>query len=943
MIHKKMNLFYILKLNTSNIINNNYLLDVSFKSAKENGLIISLGDNQLLRFIRQIKNKPFNKSVLDDLYEQRNFLKKQESSKENSLNIIKIQNKINELLFVPDIVSIKVDTTKKDYKYLCKNGFTVKIKVNKKVYECKYKRLCAGAGQLRRNSAIFVDEKLYDKLESIMMCGLTKNSIGKINLAKFGAYFALYTSATNEVTVPKICVIPDYEITLKNEPISWIYSSNNNEFNIQNKNIDLAVNAFDGSGIVSPRMAEQWQKDLNLDYLPSSFIIRGPWLKGLCSVFDFHRFAKEIAHTDKIKDLWGVEYKVSDIDVILTASQFKLYKRYSNWQQYMFYFKRFNHVLGISRVNKKENDFLSTLNYQYIQSNNFTEKSIKQLSEYTISWLKRIMQGDKLSAMLLLGIQGEEDDEINKIENKLNSSIAKVLMYNDSILDDSYVRSKLIKMIETKINQAKIGKLYVEGSYDFAIPDLYALCEWAFGLDVNGLLLAKYSYNKRWVDKDTTIVSVQRSPLVAPAENRTRHISLDDKCKDWFSYLKSGMVMSIKDADMIAASDADYDGDILMVSDNPFLIDAIGENKPLITYDKQKAPEKRLSYLGCASIDTQSFDTKIGFITNLASNFIAMLNSYKLGSKEYIELKKRVDLLRFYQGSEIDKTKGNTAIPPPKHWSKKQKYIPITQDMTSKEKHEAEIKNRQIAFDNRICGDKKPYFFAYVYPKYYQEYIRHRKNYKKMCELMFNMSIYELSQKKNKTQKEILFLKRYYKYMPLLNNNCIMNILCRHIEDVEFDNKWKINNKQFDYKILMSKDFSLDDKILYNKIDSIVKEFNRKYTLIIKEKSELLNADGISLDSEDEDEFNTELSMLIQDYENKILSVCSNAPKITDYLIDIYYTHYKNSPKILLWGQFGEFILNNVKGKSNTVTYPILDENGQDYLGRKYLLKEVTI
>lgn len=96
-----------------------------------------------------------------------------------------------------------------------------------------------------------------------------------------------------------------------------------------------------------------------------------------------------------------------------------------------------------------------------------------------------------------------------------------------------------------------------------------------------------------------------------------------------------------------------YDGDIILVSNNQYLIQAIGENKPLITYAKKKTPEKRLSYIACATMDTNSFDTKIGFITNLASNFIAMLNNYKENSEEYKELKKRIDLLRFYQGSKV--------------------------------------------------------------------------------------------------------------------------------------------------------------------------------------------------------------------------------------------------------------------------------------------------
>lgn len=49
---------------------------------------------------------------------------------------------------------------------------------------------------------------------------------------------------------------------------------------------------------------------------------------------------------------------------------------------------------------------------------------------------------------------------------------------------------------------------------------------------------------------------------------------------------------------------------------------------------------------------TKSFNSKIGFITNLASSFIAMLSDYDKDSDEYKEIRKRIDLLRYYQGSK---------------------------------------------------------------------------------------------------------------------------------------------------------------------------------------------------------------------------------------------------------------------------------------------------
>lgn len=648
MSRKKMNLFYVLKLHTSTIMENNGIVELNFKDCKNNGSIISLGDNQVLKFIRRINNKEFDKEKLDELISIRTKLKNGEKLP-SKYNIIDIQNEINDLLYVPEILSIKVDTTKKDYKLLCKNGFTVIMHINNKTYTVKYKRLCAGAGQLRRNSALFVDETKYDMLEQIMMCGLTPASIGKINLAKFSAYYSLYTSATNEVSTPRICVINDYEHILKNQKIDWIYESSPKEYDIESKIMDFNMNAFDGSGMICPEMAEKWMQDLQLDYLPSSFIIRGPWMKGLVSVFDFRKFAKEVAKTDKIKDHWGYEWDINNIDVILTTSQFKMYKKYSSWENYFYHFRKYKHSLSVARVNKKVSDFVTPLNYQYIQSNNFTKDTIKQLAEPTAEWLKSVLNYDPLYVYLLL-VGYQKDKDIEDIEKSLDSAIAKALLYNHEILKDEYIRRKIYEIIEKKINQAKIGKIFVEGSYDFIIPDLYAMAEHAFGMEVHGLLPAYSLYSKRWVDKGAKRVSTQRSPLVASAENKVMNVYCDDKCKEWFKYIQWGNIYSIWDTTIISQSDADFDGDLILTSDNEVLINSIDQSLPIITYEKTKAKEHKLNFSSFANWDCMSFDSPIGGITNLASNLYALRCNFEEGTKERNEIDKRIRLLRRYQG-----------------------------------------------------------------------------------------------------------------------------------------------------------------------------------------------------------------------------------------------------------------------------------------------------
>lgn len=52
-------------------------------------------------------------------------------------------------------------------------------------------------------------------------------------------------------------------------------------------------------------------------------------------------------------------------------------------------------------------------------------------------------------------------------------------------------------------------------------------------------------------------------------------------------------------------------------------------------------------------MDTKSFDSKIGQITNLASTLISMLSDFSKNSEEYKEIRKRIDLLRRFQGDAI--------------------------------------------------------------------------------------------------------------------------------------------------------------------------------------------------------------------------------------------------------------------------------------------------
>ena len=928
---KKMDLFYIFKLKVSTIQSQNYNINITFNEAKKQGFVVSIGDNQILKFIREIKFIDFEKQrfKLEQLYKERNLLKSMPKCFENSEKIAEHQKQIDDILYIPDLITVHANTTKKAYIELCKTGFIVN--------GIKFRRLCAGSGQLRRNNVLFVNENLYSQLEERMLCGLDKKRIGKINLAKFSAYYSLYSSSTNFISTPRVCVVKDYETILKNQEVEWICTKENGERDIEKRTIDVKINVWDGSGLVSVEMAKQWQDDLRLDYTPSAFIVRSAWIKGLCVVFDWKRFAKEVAKKEYIVDAWGKKKHIDDVDVILTTSQFKMWKKYKDWEEYLEYHTKYGHVWGCSRVNKKYDNNYTALNYQYIQSNFFTEDSIKKLAEFSINWVKKVCAGDRIYVLLYLLGSHEADKSIDEIEKSTGMNIAKALMYSDEILKDDYVRSRIYKSIEKRIRQLKVGKLLVEGSYEFAIVDPYAFCEYVFGMEVNGLLKAKQLWQKRWVDKGSKEVAVFRSPLVSSNENQVLEVYSDDKCLDWYSNINSGVVLNIWDTTLMRASDGDTDGDLLLSTDNEYLVNSIDRNLPPITYDKSTIKEQTLTDTNFAKMDARSFNTKIGFITNLATSFFCLREQYDEDSEEYKELTRRINLLRFHQGSAIDAGKGNVYIAPPSYWYRKQK-IDYKNDTPE------EIQRKQ--FYNKLCGNKKSYFMCYIYPALLNKYKQYRKSAERMCKVNFGCKLSELLIKENKTDEEKKFIKNYYKYLPVFTNNSTMNRLCRLIEDVDFDLKFYRTKENFDYTVLMNENIKVNtESSMYKKICEVIKEYHSTYELYINKTENILsNYDfGIDFYEEDEDVYDDNgINILFNEVENSLYNICSNKVELCNYFVHIMYNKFHNKSKSLLWAICGDQILDNLKKRTNIAHIPIEVQNGDgfEYLGKFYRLQE---
>lgn len=908
------NLYYVYKI-PSNKINN--LKTYSFKDASRDGCVVSIGDNLVFAKIREYYGETgdhislYNK--VQDIRKEMKNIKKQPTCQENIDKLKDLQHQLDKMLFIDDIVNIKV-VTKKEYKQIARDGFDLNGK--------HYVRFMVGSGQMRRNTVSFINEELYDYMQEHLMCGLDKK-IKNINLAKLSAYFALSFSSVLWVREPKVCVIKDFDTVIPNQKLNFIYKDDEDKNQVKEIYKDLKLNSCDGQGIISPEMAQNWAEDMHLNYVPCSFVVRTAFVKGNLVTFDFKEYARENGIT-KIKDRYGTEYNIDDIDVLLSESQFKMAKYYSAWEGYLSYHHSYNLKWGVARYNKEFDDEYVLTNYQYIQVLDLDREDIKGLVSYTTDWFKNICSGDKLYSLAYnIGIKNPEDS-LSEIINSCGSAFTKAIVKNSKMLEDGYVQRKIYNSIKESIRQAKLGRIWVKGNYQFMISDPIAQVRNALGLSPDGELQANEVYSNFWNERNVSgEVCLMRSPLTHYSEINVERLAKTKEMEKWYKYIYSGVIYSIYDIATVKHADSDFDGDIVCSTNNEYFLKGAMRNEIPITYEKEMVPTQRVTLPNFIRCDVKGLDTKVGQITNYSTSMIAMLPLFKgEGQQEQLqEMQKRIKLLREIQGAEIDKIKGTTPPQFPKEWRYWVKIDKDDDDITKAEKYKY----------NSMVVKKKPYFFIYLYSTLMKEYKAYEKNFNSISYKHFGMSIKDLLRKENRSEGENKLIRKYRKYSPVLETDCVMNNLCKEVESSDSDIKFhpsKISllNEFADYS-------NIDEEKLATLMD-ICKTYKSEKQF--RGFSTMIENEGIA-DDDIAEIMNQVLYGHKDKYREKIKNLFSNTRELFNHLMMM--CQRKNINHDIVWDIMGDDIIDIIPVCNPTVL--IEDDYGVEYLGHKYQLQEV--
>ena len=890
-------------------------LNLPLVEARKNDEVIALADSQVLRWLDELNGIDDADERAAEIRREIRRLRKAANTTENRHEIKKFYQKLDAIQFKPDYMCLIIDK-EKDYWRAC-DGFSIN--------GIEYRRLLGTNGGIKNSTIVFVSARHIDEIRRRIDNGRDLNQ--KLVPAKLEAYKALACSASTPVSWPNgIIVVKDFE-TVFHEDTIYLTDENDGEPIMEyREDTEIHMDACDGFGMMLPSLAERWSRELGLDYVMSGCNTRLSFEKGMLFTFDFVDFANKVAGSYEVTDVWGEVHDIRDIELVFTESMLKIWDGYASIDQYLDCCHENGYSICLTKVTPKTLENQRTLNYQFIQSYRLTDDEIEELIAPTVQEIHDVLGMDWAKTVLFLAGVGVGQSNLEAMK----PGLAKAIMADHRILDDPFVRSSVYQLIRNRINEAKVGVLNVHGNYSIVSGDPYSLCQSMFGLEVTGLLKAGEIYNRYWADcAAEKAISGDFEDDIAPDElvcfrapmsvhNNIRRVRVcqSPEAMYWYRYNTTGTILNSWDTITAALNGCDFDGDLVMLTDNPVLVRNCRQ-LPTIMCIQRKAAKVVPTLEDTVRSNIAAFGDEIGKTTNWVTSMYEVQARFKPGSEEYEALEYRTKVGQLVQQNVIDKAKGIIAKPMERSWHDRHAVNQI----------EDEAKQR---FYRSIVADRKPYFMRYIYPdlmKDYKNYIRKTdgaalREFKMTVEELQALPYSELSER----QKD--FLRYYDLGMPVGMGDCVMNKICRRIEE-EFDGYVGRYAEDAEFDPAIMKGDAEYKQHQYYALKNLYSEYTskqRRFVLYAK------------TNSVDDDEMVASMNALFSEFVRQCHELCQNDTALCNMMIDLLYK--KSSTKRLLWMMCGDTIIENLLEKNDRVmSVPVQVDGGDiEYGGERYAI-----
>ncbi len=554
------------------------------------------------------------------------------------------------------------------------------------------------SASMSRNARLsFIRSDVYEKVKARIQLDM---NIGLCQLSKLYAYNGLMFSggtrieSKNFFDKDSIVIIRTWERFIKTHAVTVTSKDKNKavkKYNRAEKDIEFSYDSFDGEGFISPSFAKEIDKQFCGKHIHTSFQIRLPYIKGMVHEVDFKSFLKSVG-IYSVKDMWGVEHPVDKINLILTDTMFKgkgwLKENDLSFDDYLDLCKKYRHSLYISNVGKGENENLTELNFQFLNTVAIPEEKFRP-KDLPLGWKESPLQ-DKREWLTKATEQAYYDYcnnrkyRIDYYANHLNDSDeelrikARLINKNSLLIDEPFFSKDIDDIAENVLRKYAIGQLFVQGDNRYLSADLMSL----FAFLANG--------SRKFADVSNE--ELNGNTVYAPANSygtdykysllRNPHISKNESVqvrplKDvgyyrnkYFSHLTDVIMVSDNSDIPMRLGGADFDGDMVKIiadriiisylytketepdyynkSDNPLPLLFIPTEEPIVSDAKDW--EARFETV------KNTFSSRVGQISNAALNRSILAYDENAKGKK-AQYRKETETLAILTGLEIDSAK----------------------------------------------------------------------------------------------------------------------------------------------------------------------------------------------------------------------------------------------------------------------------------------------
>ena len=585
-----------------------------------------------------------------------------------------------------------------DIKYVNKdrNG---KIKSEEIIH---YKMLYRTPGKAKAGDCMFIRDELYDKAIDFLRMGIhlpEKNA----PIVEIGAYSSLITSSIVgkvKINPENILIVNDVDSFLETNVVSIETDEDKHCHAKKIENYKLKNTLFDGQALIDSSIFPSWGEGY--------ILLRHHFCKMAAFSTNIQLFFKDYFGNDyeaaKVKDMWGNEHFVKDIELITTDNAVKWLKFDVSYEYWCEWVHKNGDLFGIVKTaHKSKLGDTQRMSYQMV--NALDIDIMENVTQCSREYIESLKSDDEAFFKYL--------HDNSNFSNDFEPLIA-LCEQDPTFVRSQYFRERKYKIIENYVSNFKNGKVIQNADNLVIVGSPYAMLLHSVGEDVNkdDTFLKEDGVIQCFTGRfdDGEYLAEFRSPFNSKNNLGHLHNVYNDKFFRYFNFGKQIIAINMIGTDFQDKNNgSDQDSDSIYTTNQKNIVEYAKyccEHYPTIV---NNIPKEKNHYNNTledfATIDSNlaAANRAIGESSNLAQ--VALTYTYNFSDQKYIDYvcilsvlaqcaidnaKRRFDV---DLPSEIDRIKEDMDIDEnklPKFW-----FILKRKDKFSGKKKENKLKTKE--------------------------------------------------------------------------------------------------------------------------------------------------------------------------------------------------------------------------------------------------------